>query len=357
MWRALLLCVGLLGLALIGGAGNSTASTTSGCNDPEPTGRHFCVTIEDRDGVSPSGLVGTGKRQVNVTAYQYYKVSVENKGGSTLTNGTLRVTLTDHVENGTVVEDVNSTASYVAGASPAFCELASSEPNTVSCNLPNIPAGPNPLTFYLVYRTSTTDGVKSTSLSGSVGFKEGANGPNGANPATLDVDASTSLEGDPEASVAWSPPGSPVSLGTSPTFDTQFSVLQFTVPNGKNAFKAETSEGTGNLCTTTAGCFGQVVTTDLSGADAGTFSNLNLFHLTITISLDAVPGGNINNIFLAHLGDGATSPEIIRTRCGSNPPSSTDTLPCSKVTKDNQAKLLIIDAWGYKNGGWQPGLS
>jgi hypothetical protein len=99
------------------------------------------------------------------------------------------------------------------------------------------------------------------------------------------------------------------------------------------------------------------VTTDLSGADAGTFSNLNLFHLTITISLDAVPGGNINNIFLAHLGDGASSPEIIRTRCGSNPPSSSDALPCIKVTKDNQAKLLIIDAWGYKNGGWQPGLS
>jgi hypothetical protein len=358
-WRAFVLCVGLLGLALLGGSETSRADSTSGCNAPDPTGRHFCVTIEDKDGVSPSGLVGTGKRQVNVTAYQYYKFSIANQGGSTLTNGTLKATLTDHVERltdaGLVVEDVVSTADYIGSGSAPFCKRTAGLTNTVSCTLPNIPAGPTALEFYLVYRTSTTPDVKLTNLSASVAFKEGSNGQNGANPATLQAGATTDLEGNPQDSVAWSPPGASVTLGTSPTFDTQFSVLQYTVPAGKNAFRAETSEGPGSLC---SACFGELVTTDLKGGtDQGAFTNENLFHLTITLDLGVVSGGNVNNVFVAHLGDGDTVPEIIRTRCSSATPPKTDTFPCIKVTKDNQAKLLIIDVWGYKNGGWQSGLS
>ncbi len=351
--RALLVCAGVLTLGLLGGAGRSTASTTPQCSTPDPTGREFCVTIEDQEGVSPSGLLGEGKRQVDVTAYQYYRFSIENKGGSTLTNGTLKATLKDQV--GT--QELNSTASYVAAASASFCSGTSTDPNTVSCSLPNIAAGPQPLVFYLVYRTSTTVGVTGTNLSGVVGFKEGSNGPNGANPATFPVSEQTSLEGDPEASVAWSPPSAHVVLGTSPTFDTQFSTLAYTVPAGKSAFLARQTEGTGSLpCPAGLMCFGEVVTTDLSGAADGTFSSTNLFHLTITIGLDAVPGGNTDSIVLVHLGDNATDPEVIRTRCSSSPPAGSDTLPCITVTKDNKAKLLIIDAWGYQNGGWVPGL-
>jgi hypothetical protein len=348
--RALLLCVVLLGLTLLGGAGTSKASFFD-CRAPDPTGRQFCVTIEDQEGVSPSGLVGTGKRQVNVTAYQFYKFTVENKGGSTLTNGTLTATLTDHVvTDAGVASDVTSTAEYNAKASASFCKSTSTDPNTVSCKLPNIPAGLK-LVFYLVYRTSNTADVKSTDLSGIIGFKEAANGSNGANPATLNVGESTDLEVNPELSVAWAPPGFPVNLGTNPTSDTQFSTLQFTVPGGHGAFTARASEGAGNLC---AACFGEVVTTDLTGADEGTFSASNLFHLRISVSLDAVPGGNIDNVFVYHVG--AAGPETIQTRCTSNPPTSTDTFPCILVAKDNQAKLLIVDIWGYKNGGWQPGL-
>ena len=350
--RVLLVCAGVLALALLGGAGRSTASTTPQCSIPEPTGREFCVTIADQEGVSPSGLLGAGKRQVDVTAYQYYKFSIENKGGSTLTNGTLKATLTDQV--GT--QQLNSTASYVAAASAPFCSSTSTDPNTVSCSLPNIAAGPQPLVFYLVYRTSTTAGVTGTNLSGLVGFKEGSNGPNGANPATFPVSEQTSLEGDPEASVAWSPPSAHVVLGTSPTFDTQFSTLAYTVPAGQSAFLARESEGTGSVsCPTGLTCFGEVVTTDLSGAAGGTFSSSNPFHLTITIGLDAVPGGNTNNVALVHVRDDTTV-EIIRTRCSSSPPASSDSLPCITVTKDNKAKLLIIDAWGFQNGGWVPGL-
>lgn len=355
--RALLVCAGLLGLALLGGAGRSTASTTPQCSVPDPTGRHFCVTIEDQEGVSPSGLLGTGKLQVDVTAYQYYKFSIENVGGSTLTNGTLKATLKDHVVTTTETKDVNSTASYVAAGSASFCSRTSTDPNTVSCSLPNIAASPQPLVFYLVYRTSTTPDVKATNLSGLIGFKEGSNGSNGANPATFAVSEGTSLEGDPESSVAWSPPSSHVSLGTSPTVDAQFSTLAFNVPPGRAAFLAKESEGTDTLpCPAGLTCFGEVVTTDLSGAEAGTFSSSNLFHLTITISLDSVPGGNTDNIALVHLRDNATIPEVIRTRCSSSPPAGSDTLPCITVTKDNKAKLLIIDAWGYQNGGWVPGL-
>jgi hypothetical protein len=350
--RVPLVCAGVLALGLLGGAGRSTASTTPQCSVPEPTGREFCVTIEDQEGVSPSGLLGAGKRQVELTAYQYYKFSIENKGGSTLTNGTLKATLKDQV--GT--QELNSTALYVAAASASFCSLTSTDPNTVSCSLPNIAAGPQALVFYLVYRTSTTAGVTGTNLAGLVGFKEGSNGPNGANPATFPVSEQTSLEGDPEASVAWSPPSSNVVLGTSPTFDTQFSTLAYTVPAGKSAFLARQSEGTGSVpCPTGLTCFGEVITTDLSGAADGTFSSSNPFHLTITISLDAVPGGNVDNVALVHVRDNTTV-EIIRTRCSSSPPAGSDTLPCITVTKDNKAKLLIIDAWGYQNGGWVPGL-
>ena len=94
-WATLSLCI--LALALLGGAGQTAASTTSHCNTPDPSGRLFCVSIEDLDGVSPSGLVGSGKRQVDVEAYQFYKLTITNSGGNTLTNGTVKVVLTDNV--------------------------------------------------------------------------------------------------------------------------------------------------------------------------------------------------------------------------------------------------------------------
>ena len=98
-----------------------------------------------------------------------------------------------------------------------------------------------------------------------------------------------------------------------------------------------------------------MVTTDLSGADAGTFSNTNLFHLRITMTLDQLPGGNIDKVVVVHQPDSAPQ-ETISAHCSSSPPSSTDAIPCIFVTKDNQAKLLFIDIWGARNGGWHPGI-
>src|SRR5262249_56289002 len=96
-------------------------------------------------------------------------------------------------------------------------------------------AGGSTPTIVLAYRTSTSANVTSTDATATVAFKEGQN-PNGANPSSLTFVENTSLEPDPEASVAWSPPGQNVQLGTSPTFDSQFTTLQYTVPSRKPPF-------------------------------------------------------------------------------------------------------------------------
>ena len=344
--RTLLLCAALLLLVLAGGAGRSSASFT--CSQPDPTGRQFCVTIDDQDGVSPSGTFGTGRSQVNVTAYQFYRFSISNVSGSTLTNGTMTVSLKDHVAGAT--GDVASTASYVAADSASFCSRTSSNPDVITCSLGNIAANSQKASFSLVFRTSTTPGVESTTLSGTVAFKEGSNGPNGANPATWPVSETTSLESNPEQSLAWAPPSAHVSLGTSPTFDSQFSNVQYDVPSTKAAYLATLDEGSGSLCAAGFTCFGEVVT--LSLQTDGTFR----FHLAITLSLDLVPGGNVNKIVLVHLADNATTPEVISRHCSANPPAATETLPCLVVDKDNKAKLAFIDAYGVDNGGWVPGI-
>jgi hypothetical protein len=350
--RAVVMTAAVATFVLVGGSSRSAADTTQSCNPPDPQGRNFCVSIEDLDGVSPSGTFGTGKTQTAVTAFQFYHVTFQNNAGSTLTNGTLSINLTDVTPSG----NVNSTASFVATASASFCTQKSTTPNTVSCNVGNL-AATSPKDFFLVYRTSTTPGVTATLLSGLAGFKEGTNGGGGANPSTAPVSANTSLEPNPQDSVAWSPSGQMTKLATDSTVDTQFSALQFSVPTGKPAFRSELSEAAGTLCAPNLkSCFGQVVTTSLPAAD-GTFTSTNLFHLTMTFNLsDPTVPNQTNNIVVVHQPESGPA-ETISVRCSSSPPSSTETLPCIKVTKDNQAKLLIIDVWAFHNGGWHPGLS
>ena len=351
--RAVLITAAVAAFALIGGSSRSAANTTLQCNPPDPQGRNFCVSIEDLDNVSPSGTFGTGKTQTTVTAFQFYHFTIQNNAGSTLTNGTLSVNLTDVTPSGSV----NSTASFVAADSASFCRQTSTSPNTVSCNVGNLAAN-SPADFFLVYRTSTTPNVTATLLSGLAGFKEGTNGANGANPSTTQVSANTSLEPNPQDSVAWSPPGQTTQLGTDPTTDTQFSTLQFSVPNGKPAFRSELKEGaTGTLCDPTLKrCFGQLVTSSLPAAD-GTFTSTNLFHLTMTFDLsDPTVPNNTNNIVVVHQPDSGL-PETISAHCSTSrpdPPAATDPLPCIRVTKDS--KLLYIEVWAFHNGGWQPGI-
>jgi hypothetical protein len=350
--RALVLFLSLAAVVLIGGADRIAASTTTHCSTPDPQGRLFCVTVEDLDGVSPSGVVGSGRLEANVTAYQFYKFSIENKGGSTLTNGSATVILTDRFSVGS---PANSKAVFVPSGSASFCSLTKTNPNTVTCSLANIPAGPAPLSFTVGYRTSDAPGVKETEASVTVGFKEGAK--KGANPATFPFAEITGLEPDGDQSVAWSPPGQDVSLATSPTFDSQFTVLRYKVPAGNNAFVATVTESDGFVCAPTVDCFGELVTTDLTDADPTSFSASNLFHLRMTISLDVAPGGSEDSYVVSHQLEGGSF-EVLTTpedTCSASPPATTDPLPCFIVTKDNRNKLLIFDIFAFENGGWMPG--
>jgi len=353
--RGLVLLISVLAVVLLGGAGSSTASVQNQCNQPMPTGRNFCVQVEDLDGVSPSGVFGTGARSENVTAYQFYKFTVQNVAGSTLTNGTMSVVLTDNFPGPTTA---SSTALFIPSDSSPLCSVVSTtNPNRVDCVLGNLAANATMPTITLAFRTSTSANVSSTDATATIAFKEGTN-PNGANPSSLTVTENTSLEPDHEASVAWSPTGQTTDLGTDPTFDSQFSTLVFT--NGKSAFTSSLAEGTGSLCDGIHKCFGEQVTAHLP-ADAGTFSSSNPFHLTITL----VPAnfnvsiGNTSSVVVVHQPDSGPL-ETISLPCVGNPMTTPQTLPCIVVTKvnppGNQPKLLVVDVYGVNNGGYHTGF-
>jgi hypothetical protein len=331
-------------ILLLGAAAPGGASVATSCSTPDPSGRLVCVTVEDLDGVSPSGVTTSGKKSVEVQAYQFYKLTISNSGGNTLTQGSVTVALTDTVAGSPAA----SAASFVASGSSANCAPAPGS-GSVVCPLANLAAGAN-AGLVLAYRTSTTPGVTATTAAITTSFKEGAN--QGANPATFTAFETTSLEPDPQLSVAWAPPGQGVGLGTSPE-DTQFSTLKFAVPGGKSAFLSSLQESNGFVCAPELedACFGQLVVTDLSGAAAGTFSASNPFELTMTLSLDIVP--SLKDLAISHKRDNGTF-EVIRTRCASTPPAAGDALPCFTPTKNNKDKLLVLQVFAYENGSWMP---
>jgi hypothetical protein len=337
-------------VATFTGANGTHASLVTKCNSPDPTGRLFCVTVEDQDGVSPSGVTGSGQSQTSVNAFQYYKFTFSNTGGSTLTNGVATLKLTDNVPGSPAVD---STAVFAASGSAPFCSVKSTKPNVVTCAVGNIAAGATIPSFFVAYRTSNTPDVASTDAEISIGFKEGAK--NGANPAALTFVENTSLEPDPELSVSWSPPGQHVDLGTAP--DVTYSKFSFDVPLGKTAFPSSVAESGAYACDASITCFGELVQTDVHASQEGTFSSANPFHLTLIENLDIVPG-NTASLAVSHQFDGGSF-EVIRTRCSSDPPASTDTLPCftydtfsDKATKQ---KFGVFSIWAFRNGGWMPG--
>jgi hypothetical protein len=330
LWLSLLCALCVLGIAVAGGS-TAAASIQTSCSGA------LCVTVEDVDGVSPS-VIGSPQ----VTAYQVYKVTVANTGSTALPAGTITVLLSDLVAG----NSQNSNAEFFkAGSSPA-CARISQGPNTVRCAVGALAGGTSSSTFQIAYRTTRTSGATSTTAAITVALGS----------SSVSTSEQTDLESDPEAASAWSPPGSQVQLGTSPTFDTQFSTLQFKVPTNKPGFVSALAESSTTVCPPGLTCFGEGVTTDLSGAAAGTFSAANQFHLTLNISLSVVPpGAPLSNVFLWHRLDNGTL-ERVRTRCQPSPPTATSTLPCITVTVDTVGGRIIIDAWGFQNGGWVPGL-
>jgi hypothetical protein len=317
-----------LAVGVLGGATAASGSVQTTCAGA------LCVTVEDVDGVSPSTL-----GPPSVMAYQVYKITVTNNGSTALPAGTISVLLSD------IVSDTasSSNAEFSSIGSSSACARVSQSPNLVRCSVGPLAGGASSPLFLLSYRTTRTPGATSTNADVTVSL--------GA--ASVSTTEQTDLESDPESASAWSPPGRSVQIGTSPTFDNQFSTLQYGVPTNRPGFVSGIEESpSGNVCPLT--CFGETVTTDLSGAAAGTFSPSNLFHLTLNISLSIVPpGAPLSNVFLWHRLNNGTL-EKIKTRCQPSPPTATSTLPC--ITVAVAGGRLVIDAWGFQNGGWVPGV-
>jgi hypothetical protein len=317
-----------LAVGVLGGATAASGSVQTTCAGT------LCVTVEDVDGVSPSTL-----GPPVVMAFQVYKITVTNNGSTSLPAGTISVLLSD------IVSDTasSSNAEFSSIGSSSACARVSQSPNLVRCSVGALAGGASSPVFQLSYRTTRKPGATSTNADITVSL--------GA--ASVSTTEQTDLESDPESASSWSPPGRSTQIGTSPTFDNQFSTLQYGVPTNSPGFVSGLEESpVGTVCP--LACFGETVTTDLSGAASDTFSPSNLFHLTLNISLSIVPpSAPLNNVFLWHRLNNGTL-EKIKTRCQTVPPTATSTLPC--ITVAVVGGRLIIDAWGFQNGGWVPGV-
>jgi hypothetical protein len=329
--RILTALVFVLALALFGRATSTPASTTTTC------GGSLCATVTDVDGVSPS-FKSTTPGQPDILAYQLYQVTIANNGSVPTSAGTLSVILTDVTGSGSVA----STAEWVTGSFPGCARQSQTPANKVNCSIPSIPAGGS-RTVNVVYRTSRTPGVTGTNAAMSLTLGS----------ASLSFSELTSLENDPEDSDAWSPPNQTTQLGTSPNFDNQFSSLQYKVPAASPGFAAGIEESNGVVCAPSITCFGELVTTDLSDAAAGTFSPANLFRLTLTYT-NVLPNIPTNKIVVSHRLDNGSF-EVIRRGCHPFPPTASSELPCIQVDKDEVAGRLVVTVYGFKNGGWMIG--
>jgi hypothetical protein len=298
LWLSLLCALCVLGIAVAGGS-TASASIQTTCSGA------LCITVEDVDGVSPSTFTSP-----QVIAYQVYKVTISNTGNTPLPSGSMTVLLSDLVGG----QPQSSSAEFIKAGSSAACARVSQTPNNVACTVGGLAGGASSSLFLIGYRTTRTPGATSTTADITVSLGS----------SSVSTSAQTDLESDPEAASAWSPPGSQVQLGTSPTFDTQFSTLQFKVPTNKPGFVSALAESSTTVCPPGLTCF-------------------------------VPPGAPLSNVFLWHRLDNGTL-ERVRTRCQPSPPTATSTLPCITVTVDTVGGRIIIDAWGFQNGGWVPGL-
>ena len=327
--------------SLVGGAGSGSGATTDPC--PPASGRQFCVTITDTEPVSAS--VG------GVVAYVLYTISVDNVGGTTLTNGVVTTTLTDHV--GTTTS--KSSAQFIASASTLGCVAVSGPTNAVSCNVGNLAAGQglaSPL--QLVYRTSTTTGVGSTDAEVIGSFKEKGNDNqnNDPNPDTRPVVENTPYESFDNSSDAWAPRGQQVKLGTKPDGDT-WGTFTFTnkgqgVLTTLDEFAASSPQ---QFCAAGRNCFGQVVHTDIGAVTVD-----GLLAWATTWSTDVVgPGVNDRNVVIVHPPVVGAPRVVISRRGASDPPTLADVQekgPCllASTAGNGKAKTLTARWWSTHNG-------
>ena len=206
---AVVVMAAAVAFSLAGGAGSGSGATTYPC--PPTSGRQFCITVTDTDGVSAS--------VDGVVSYVLYTIAVGNVGGPTLTNGVVTTTLSDHV--GTTTP--SSSAQFIAGASSPGCAAVSGPANTVACNVGNLAGGQSLAPLQLVYRTSSTTGVeldrceRRRDVQGE-GERQPETTTRTRTPARSSRRRRTSRVAD--CSQAWAPHDQPVTLATAPDGDT-----------------------------------------------------------------------------------------------------------------------------------------
>jgi len=342
---AVVVLAAAVAFSLTGGAGSGSGASTDPC--PPLSGRQFCITVTDTEPVSAS--------VDGVVAYVLYTISVQNVGGTSLTNGVVSATLIDHV--GTTTP--KSSAQFIASASTLGCAAVSGPTNTVACNVGNLAAGQSIVPLQLVYRTSTTTGVVSTDA-GVVGtFKEKGNDnpKNDPNPDTRPVVENTSYEPCDDCSDAFAPPGQQVKLGTAVDGNT-WGTFTFT---NKGLGQVTTldefaASSSADYCVAGHTCFGQVVHTDI-----GTVTVDGLLAWETTWPTDVVANGvSEKNVVIVHTLDpplppGVTNPEVVSRKCTSDPPTVADVQangPCllASTGGTKKAKTLIVRWWSTHNG-------
>jgi hypothetical protein len=322
-----------LAFALLGGGTSGIASTNESCS----TGRAFCVSITDTDGVSPS----TGE-----TRYLSYRVTIQNTGTSRLTNANAKLTLTDIVGGASQA----STAVFQPADSAANCTFTVAG-NVLTWTVPNIAGGKSLTCDPLVFATSTTAGATATKLEADVQFKEKGsdNQPTDPQQDRVVVSESTTYEtsGDIDASFARS--GKTTNLGTDPA-DNQSTKFAVPVPSSATPFLASVSESpaAGSFC---PGCLGEIVKT----VGGGIFSTSNPVQLLTTWNF--LPDKkNESNIAVTHVRDDLTV-ETITASCGGDigelpPPGKR---PCRTVEIDRGPKGTVtvqIYVVSNANGNW-----
>jgi hypothetical protein len=281
-----------LAVALLGGATNGVASTTELCS----TGRAFCVTVSDTDGVSPS----TGDAR-----YLSYALTIRNTGTSRLTNGRVTLTLTDIV--GGAAQP--STAVFQPADSTGQCAFSAAG-NVLTWTAPNLSGGKSVTCDPLVFKTSTTTGATATKLDADVQFKEKGsdNQPTDPQQDRVLLSEATSYEGSSDVDASFARAGKTTQLGTDPG-DDQSTTLALPVPGNAAPFVGSVSESgvAGSFC---PACFGEIVST----VGGGIFSTSNPVQLLTT--WDFLPKGKTeNNITVRHTRDDGTS-EVITAPCG-----------------------------------------
>ena len=338
-------------LALTGFAAALVAATflggaASGATDPEqcnPTGRQFCLTISDTDGVSQS----TESNSRHTT----FAVNVRNRGGPTLNQGSVDLELVDVVAD----QEQPSTAAFSASHVPTGCTLVA--PTALSCDIQHLPSGQSVSLGPVPTRTSQNLAATATRLRVTGNFNEGPSDgqPSDPNPDTFTISGDMVYETSGQGSTSVIFDGGTTVLDSS-SDDDQFSVFKVPVPGGFAglglALLEEFESGeTGYFCPAGVTCFGESITTE---APDGIFLPGSPANVLTTFAKALLPAKvTEKTLKVNHRYDDGSIVQI-QAKCsgaiGTVPPLSE--LPCRRVKINNQLKLVQVDVWDVDQGNW-----